>query len=72
MSYVPHHSSDAACTDLGKLEGGYIQYSDNTKVVGSVATYYCCTEYERASSNSQRMCMSDGQWNGTEFKCRKL
>ena len=49
------------------LEGGWITYSNNQSL-NSVATYQC-NEGLKLSNSSQRTCMIDGQWSGTESSC---
>ena len=52
------------------LEGGWFSYSNNQSL-NSMATYHCNDGLELIN-NSQRTCMIDGQWNGSESSCARL
>jgi hypothetical protein len=51
------------------LEGGRLIYSNNQSL-NSVATYHCNDGLELINK-SQRTCMIDGQWSGTESSCAR-
>ena len=48
------------------ITGGRVDYDGTT--LGSVATYQCDSGYS-LSGNVQRVCRSDGNWNGSVPVC---
>ncbi len=59
--------STGICSDLPSLTNGMISYSDestNNRLVDTVATYTCDTDYT-LNGDTTRTCGSDGIWIGS-------
>ena len=50
------------------IDNGSVQSSST--VFGGVANYTCDTGYRLASGDSQRICMSNGEWSNEDIKCQ--
>ena len=64
---VPHA---ALCSLLTPpTNGAMITYSDDTRGMGTVATYSCNTGYE-VMGNVNRTCTSADTWSGMDASCQ--
>ncbi len=60
-------SSVIDCLALPDPANGSVDYDSTT--FGSVATYSCSSGYEPEGGNTERTCLSSGQWSGEEAQC---
>ena len=61
-------SSIVVCPALQNPENGYVDYSNQQRAIGTIATYSCKSVYV-TTGNEERQCQIDATWSGSAPTC---